>query len=35
MALENNLGLTISADFDCEEERISKKKAANLLKKGF
>ena len=35
MALENNLGLTISADFDREEERISKKKAAELFEKGI
>ena len=31
MALENNLGLTSSADLACEEERISKKKAAQLF----
>ena len=31
MALENNLGLTSSADFAREEERISKKKAAQLF----
>lgn len=31
MALENNLGLTSSAELDREEERISKKKAAQLF----
>lgn len=31
MALENKLGLTSSADLACEEERISKKKAAQLF----
>ena len=31
MALENKLGLTGSADLACEEERISKKKAAQLF----
>ena len=31
MALENNLGLTSSADLAREEERISKKKAAQLF----
>ena len=35
MALENNLGLTISADFDREEERISKKKALELFDTGM
>ena len=33
MALENKLGLTSSADLDREEERISKKKAAELFEK--
>ena len=31
MALENKLGLTSSSDLACEEERISKKKAAQLF----
>ena len=31
MALENKLGLISSADLACEEERISKKKAAQLF----
>ena len=31
MALENKLGLTSTAELDCEEERISKKKAAQLF----
>lgn len=31
MTLKNNLGLTISADFDREEERISKKKALGAI----
>ena len=31
MALENNIGLTSSAELDREEERISKKKAAQLF----
>lgn len=35
MALENKLALTSSADLAREEERISKKKAAELLKKVF
>ena len=35
MALENKLGLTSSADLAREEERISKKKAAELLEKGI
>ena len=35
MALENKLGLTSSADLACEEERISKKKAAQLFDKGI
>ena len=35
MSLENNLGLTISADFDREEERISKKKALELFDTGM
>ena len=35
MALENKLGLTSSADLAREEERISKKKAAELFEKGF
>ena len=35
MALENKLGLTSSADLAREEERISKKKAAELLDKGI
>lgn len=33
MALENKLGLTSSADLAREEERISKKKAAELFEK--
>ena len=35
MALENKLGLTSSADLAREEERISKKKAAELFKNGI
>ena len=35
MALENNLGLTSSADLAREEERISKKKAVALFEKGL
>ena len=35
MALENNLGLTSSADLAREEERISKKKAAELFERGI
>ena len=35
MALENKLGLTNSADLAREEERISKKKAAELFDKGI
>ena len=35
MALENKLGLTISAELDREEERISKKKALALFEKGI
>lgn len=35
MALENKLGLTNSADLAREEERISKKKAAELFEKGI
>ena len=35
MALENKLVLTISADLAREEERISKKKAAELFEKGI
>ena len=35
MALENKLGLTSSADLSREEERISKKKAAELFEKGI
>ena len=35
MALENKLGLTSSADLAREEERISKKKAAELFEKGI
>ncbi len=35
MALENKLGLTSSANLACEEERISKKKAAELFEKGI
>ena len=35
MALENKLGLTSSADLAREEERISKKKAADLFEKGI
>ena len=31
MALDNKLGLTSTAELDCEEERISKKKAAQLF----
>ena len=34
MALENKLGLTSSADLAREEERISKKKAAELFENG-
>jgi len=34
MALKNKLGLTSSADLAREEERISKKKAAELFEKG-
>ena len=35
MALGNKLGLTSSADLAREEERISKKKAAELFEKGI
>ena len=35
MALENKLGLTSSADLAREEERISKKKAAELFERGI
>ena len=35
MALENKLGLTSSVDLAREEERISKKKAAELFEKGI
>ena len=35
MALENKLGITSSADLVREEERISKKKAAQLFEKGL
>lgn len=35
MALENKLGLTSSADLAREEERISKKKAADLFENGM
>lgn len=35
MALENKLGLTSSADLAREEERISKKKAAELFENGM
>ena len=35
MALENKLGLTSSADLAREEERISKKKAAELFEMGI
>lgn len=35
MALENNLGLTSSADLAREEERISKKKALELFDTGM
>lgn len=35
MALENKLGLTSSADLAREEERISKKKAVELLKQAY
>ena len=31
MALDNKLGLTSTAELDCEEERSSKKKAAQLF----
>ena len=31
MALDNKLGLTSTAELDCEEERISKKKAVQLF----
>ena len=34
MTLENKLGLTNSADLAREEERISKKKAAELVERG-
>ena len=35
MALENKLGLTSSADIAREEERISKKRLLNFLKKAY
>ena len=35
MALENKLGIDNSADLAREEERISKKKAAELFEKGI
>ncbi len=35
MALENKLGINHSADLACEEERISKKKAAELFENGL
>ena len=35
MALENKLGLTISADLAREEERLSKKKAVELFENGM
>ena len=35
MALDNKLGLTSSAELAREEERISKKKAAELFEKGI
>lgn len=35
MALENKLGTTSSAEFAREEERISKKKAIELLENGL
>ena len=35
MAFENKLGLTNSADLAREEERISKKKAAELFEQGI
>ena len=35
MALENKLGLTSSAGLAREEERISKKKAAELFERGI
>ena len=35
MALDNKLGLTSTAELDREEERISEKKAAELLDKGI
>ena len=35
LALENKLGLTSSAELDREEERISKKKAAELFEQGI
>lgn len=34
MALENKLGITSSAELAREEERISKKKAAELFESG-
>ena len=35
MALDNKLRLTSSTELDREEERISKKKAAELFEKGI
>ncbi len=35
MTLENKLGITNSAELADEEERISKKKAAELFEKGI
>ena len=34
MILENKLGITVSAEFSREEEKISKKKAVELFKSG-
>lgn len=35
MTLENKLGISESAELAKQEEKISKKKALELLKKGF
>ena len=35
MILENRLNITDSAELACDEERISKKKAAELFEKGI
>ena len=35
MALQNKLGITDSAELAREEERISKKKAAELFESGY